>query len=244
MVSFIVTISCLSQGGTNPGVTPTLTSNDITRNTYLDPAQRFSHMLLESQRNSYVVISNYKVQGTPYLFGPQHSGTLYANQTNGRSASINYNTYYQQLEMFDSLNGGKPYVIKAADLDSFTYSYELDGRKDELHFISSKIIDPVSSCFFQVLHGEGRFRLYKKYFSELGIVPTNIVQSNLKQFDLNYSYYYLDTETKELKKLKARPVSIIKEFRSIRDVSPVINEDLFSSNPESYLIEVFRTLNQ
>ena len=88
-----------------------------------------------------------------------------------------------------------------------------------------------------------RYSLYKRYKSDLGYVSTNYVQSELRQFDLLFDYFYTDTEGKGVKKLKPNVSSIIKEFKSVKDISSVLTNDAFAVNPDDALKKAFDFLN-
>jgi hypothetical protein len=60
---------------------------------------------------------------------------------------------------------------------------------------------------------------------------------------MSYEYFYSDNTTKGIKKLKANPGFISKEFKSIKDVTGIATADSFSINPEETLIKVFDILN-
>ena len=89
-----------------------------------------------------------------------------------------------------------------------------------------------------------RYSLYKRYKSELGYVSTNYTQTELRQFDLTYEYYYTDSQKQGVNKLKTNANSIIKEFKRIKDITPVFTYDDFSVNQEEALKKTFRFLNQ
>jgi hypothetical protein len=75
-------------------------------------------------------------------------------------------------------------------------------------------------------------------------VTTNILQSDLKQFEIQVEYYYTDSTNKSIKKLKVNPRSIAKEFASIKDVSSIIDADLLTSEREQELVKIFSELNK
>ena len=67
--------------------------------------------------------------------------------------------------------------------------------------------------YLEVCKGD-KYSLYKRYKSDLGYVSTNLAQSELRQFDLEYEYFYFEEGKDGLKKIKANPSSVIKEFKN------------------------------
>lgn len=88
-----------------------------------------------------------------------------------------------------------------------------------------------------------RCNLYKKYTSNLAIVATNYAQSDLRQFELEYAYYYTDTANKILKKIKLNLHSIKTEFSSVKAINSLLPKDDFGQNPENCLKTFFKHLN-
>jgi hypothetical protein len=97
--------------------------------------------------------------------------------------------------------------------------------------------------FLQVMAKGPRFTLYKAYKSTLEIVSSNYVQADLRQFDLNYDYYYTDTQNPGLKKLKKNKDAIRKEFKNVKDLSTFAELENFAQIPDEVLKSVFNVLN-
>lgn len=213
-------------------------------NSYIDPAQAYLRLLLEKDANSTVRIGSFKVIGSPYLFGEKHTSNFYAKEVHLNNVQISYNTYSQDIELF--INGQATSLIKdAVSVDSF---YILPDNKTEsftkpLFFVSNSIVFAKDKAFFQQLYSGTKYSLYKKYKSDLGYVSTNYVQSDLRQFDLIYEYYYVDVLKKEIKKIKVTESFLKKEFKSVKDLSTILQDGELNSNPEITLINLFTFLN-
>jgi hypothetical protein len=130
-------------------------------------------------------------------------------------------------------------------LDSFIIKKNPEAMLDnDIKFVYGSILGSNDKAYFQVVSKGGKASLYKKYTSELGMVTTNYIQSELRQFNINVDYYYTDSTGKGLKKLKMNAKSIAKEFASIKDVSSVIDADLLTSEREQELVKIFGELNR
>lgn len=211
---------------------------------YSDAAQAYNKLLIEKSNNSYTRIDNYKVVGSPYLFGGKNRGNLFARKEFAYDINLSYNTYNNEIEFYSSSNPSKSLIKDFEMVDSFILKQNLNsGINENIKFVSSKILNAKEKGFYQIMYVGEDFDLYKKYNSTLGIVTTNYIQSELRQFDLSYEYYYLNKSTKELKKIKLTRSGLKKEFKSIKDISPVLDNKNLGANPDLILNAIFVFLN-
>lgn len=212
---------------------------------YMDNALNYNRLIRERTGDGvYKVIGNFRVVGTSYLFGERNKGNLFSTEAKAYNIYLSYNTYNQEVEFYSSANPDKPLVKEPGTVDSFVINDNIEvGIIKPIKFVYATHIGATDKFYYQEIVSGGRFSLYKRYKSELGYVSTNYVQSELRQFDMTYDYYYSDNTSKGIKKLKANPGFVTKEFKSIKDVSGIATSDSFSMNPEETLIKVFNILN-
>ena len=211
---------------------------------YVDAAQAYNRLLIEKSGDSYMRIKNYKVIGSPYLFGQKNKGDLFANGETAFNIELSYNTYNNEIEFYSASNPKQPLTKEVQQVDSFIiHKNPGAGINEHLKFINSKLISDDDKEFYQVIQKGNKFDLYKKYSAQLGIVSTNYIQSELRQFDLNYEYYFLDIKTKELKKIKLTNTWFNKEFSGNTYVTSLLQSDQLKINPEKVLIEIFSVFN-
>jgi len=212
---------------------------------YTDPAAGYLKLMLEKgDEGSYQRVGNFKVIGTSYLFGEKNNGSAFAGNDKSENIKLGYNTYNQKIDV--SLDGANTNFSKTpSELDSFIINKSgSQFIKEDLLFYSSKIVQPsFKDCFLQVIYHGERFSLYKSYTSTLNYVSTNYIQSELRQFTLEYVYYYYDSQTKELKKIKLSRRKVIDEFKSTMDVTLYLNDELFNTQPEKAMQIMFEALN-
>jgi hypothetical protein len=211
---------------------------------YFDAAQAYNRLLIEKNSGSYQRIDNYKVIGTSYFLGEKRRADLFAKGETAYNIYISYNTYNQEVEFYSSANPNQPLVKEAKLIDSFEIKQDLTNSVPEnIKFVNGSFIGGDLNSFYRLLHAGSRFSLYKKYKSTLGIVTTNYIQSELRQFDLNSEYYYYNQQTMRLEKLKSNLGAVKKEFKTVKDVSTVASQEEFTSNPDSALKTIFAFLN-
>ncbi|HAN65555.1 MAG TPA: hypothetical protein DCQ34_04440 [Chitinophagaceae bacterium] len=211
---------------------------------YVDPAISYQRILLEkSGEGSYKQIGNFKVIGTPYLYGNSFKGNVYTPAEKAENADISYNTYNQQVEVVQS-GATKPLMMSLQDVDSFKLIIkDKNGTPEVLSFINASQVDKSKKLFMQEVYNGKRFSLLKAYSSTMGYVSTNYVQSELRQFDLIVDYYYFDVQKPGIKKLKISAKNLKSEFSSVADISAITSGDDFEKNTEFALKEIFALLN-
>jgi hypothetical protein len=211
---------------------------------YTDPAEAYNKIVLDNQNNpsEYTRIGSFKVRGTQMLYGGKQQGAVFTPSGSGTNVTLSYDTYYQQLQI---MQGGQNILLKdSKEVDSFNMTIKINEVEQVLNFINASHLKPGSNFFLQRVVSNGRFQLYKKYTSELGFISTNYIEPGLRQFDLNYEYYYVDTNAKEMKRLKPNINAIVKEFKSVKDVSSFLDKENFNYNPEIAMVKVFNELNK
>lgn len=221
-------------------------SNAQVHNTYMDNALNFNKLLKErTGEGELKLIGPYKVKGTSYLFGEKNKGDLFSTEAKAYNISLSYNTYNQQVEFYSSSNPDKPLVKEAGEVDSFVLQANPEvGIMQAMNFVYGSHLGSQDKSYFLEIFKGSRYSVYKKYKSELGYVSENYVQSELRQFDLTFEYYYHDNQKPGLKKLKTNSASIIKELKSIKDITPVFSDADFTVNQEAALKKAFQYLNQ
>lgn len=209
---------------------------------FSDPAQMYNRLVLE-KANMVTRIGNYKVQGTPYLYGGMVSGIIYMRGKSPAETFTGFNTYYQVVEYAFSQNG--EYITPDGITDSFTLKSKPDVQlNSDIKFINGELIKAPEKGFYQVVYAGPHYALYKFYKSVLTVVSTNYVDANLRQFDLNYEYYYRDISQDKVKKLKPNNGFVKKEFKTVPAAATAATDDDFAYSPEAALVKVFTVLNQ
>jgi hypothetical protein len=211
---------------------------------YFDPAQAYNRLLIEKGNGTYRQISNFKVTGTSFLYGEKNIGSIYATNETGDNILLTYDTYTQNVDFSPSATG--PVLTKEPGaLDSFIIKKKPDAMLDnDILFVYGSILGSKDKVYFQVVARGKKVHLYKKYTAELGMVSTNYIQSELRQFNINVEYLYADSTGKGLKKLKITAKNLVKEFASVKDLSGIINEDDLTANRENELIRLFEEMNR
>lgn len=223
-----------------------VTMGAAAQNNYMDNALNYNRLIKEQTGDGvYKMVGPYKVIGTSYLFGEKNRGDLYSTEAKAYNIALSYNTYNQEVEFYSSSNPDKPLVKEPGEVDSFVIQNNpAVGLSSSMKFVYGKDLGSSEKAYFYELYGGPKYCVYKRYKSELGVVSTNYIQSDLKEFDLIYDYFYTDASRPGLKKLKTNFSSIVGEFKKVKDITPVFTSDEFSTNQEAALQKAFEYLNQ
>ena len=232
-------VLCLSASSSfaQAGFTPTVG--------WVDPALNHNKLIREQTADGvYKLVGTFKVIGTSYLFGERQKGNLFSPEAKAYNIFLSYNTYNQEVEFYSASNPDKPLIKEPGSVDSFMINENQNlGILNPLKFVYGNHLGANDKSYYMELFTGKKYSLYKRYKSDLGYVSTNYIQSELRQFDLLFDYFYTDAESKGVKKLKSNVNSIIKEFKSVKDISPVLNNDSFAVNPDDALKKAFDFLN-
>lgn len=212
---------------------------------FSDPAQAFNKLMLDKNGvgGGLDRVGAYKVRGTAFYFGGDLPASIFLKDGSYVDVLVSYNTFTQVINIYDKSK--KPLATKkVADVDSFKVGVTTTDYKANVKFVSSFSLGSNENSFFQPLAIGKKYSLYKKYKSDLGIVSDNILQSDLRQYDLLVDYYYAEEGVKGLKKIKLTSSGVTKEFKKIKDVSAIVDEGSFMFNPEAILLNVFESINQ
>jgi hypothetical protein len=212
---------------------------------YFDPAQAYNRLLIEKNNGTYVRVSNYKVIGTSYLFGEKNKGDIYGANVTGYDIVLSYDTYTQNVYFILPSSPNVSLTKEPSSLDSFKLIKNREASLDQdVTFVYGTIIGAKDKNYYQVIARGKKASLYKRYTSELGIVSTNYIQSELRQFNILVDYFYTDSTGKGVKKLKINTKNLAKEFLPIKDLSSFINSDDLNVSRDRELVRVFEELNK
>ena len=212
---------------------------------WTDPALNHNRLLQNQVGDGKLVqIGNFKVKGSPFLYGQKLSGDVFSQTEKAWNIFIGYNTYNQELEFYSTSNPDQPFVKEIGELDSFViHKNSSRGIEKAIKFVYGKHIGSNEKTYFQEVCGGDNFVFYKKYKSELAIAHDNIGQPDLRQFELSYEYFYLNKKSGKLKKLKNNHSLIVKEFESVTNTASVLIEEAYYINHEESICNAINLMN-
>lgn len=232
IISFLIAFSLVNSGSAQSG--------------YMDNALNYSKLIQNTtDEGVYKLVGSFKVIGTSYLFGNRNKGDMFSSEAKAYNITLGYNTYNQELDFYSTSNPDQALVKVPGSVDSFViHKNESVGLGNPLKFIYGSHLGSSDKAYYLEVYKGEKYSLYKKYHSDLGYVSTNYTQSELRQFDLLYDYYYAVGKETGLNKLKTNANNIIKEFKKIKDITPAFTYDDFTINQDNALVKAFEYLNK
>jgi hypothetical protein len=206
-----------------------------------DPATNYNKYMVMHENKAYTQVGHYKVYGSSYVFGRHHLGNLYAKGETGLNIYLSYNVHSQEVEFYSSSNASEPLVKEIGTVDSFLLRRD-SLISEDLKFYYGPVLGSREKTYFLVCNAGPSYQLYKRYKVQIGVVSTNYIESDVRQFELSYDYYYKGPQMKEPKKLKPGFYALKKEF-SVLENSSAIDEGLYNTNPDAEMKLLFERLN-
>jgi hypothetical protein len=211
---------------------------------YFDGAAAYNKLLVEKNNGSFYRIGNFKVIGSPYLFGEKHIADVFAGKERAANIQVSFNVYTQEIEFYPTAKTEKPLVKKTGEVDTFEMKADKDVLLSNLKFIYGPLIGLTEKVYVQVVYAGPKYSLYKKYNCTLAVVSTNYIESELRQFNLEPQYLYKSSASDEVKKLKPNKNAVTKEFKAVKDLSSIFDPQDLVTNTEGTLKNIFEALNK
>jgi len=207
----------------------------------VDPAAAYNKYLVRQSARTYIQVGPYKVLGTYFLFGADHPGNFYSKSETASNIRLSYNTYNQDVSFTSSSNPDKPLVKEAGTLDSFVLKADSLIATD-MTFIYGAVLKTDEKSYFQrITNPSGSMVLFKRFKSTIGI-PSNYIEAELREFELERNFYYYDSKKKTLTKLKTGYSWLKKEFSGVKNFDSLIDRNELEANPELALTKFISAL--
>lgn len=169
----------------------------------------FNKFIAQNWAGEYIRIGQYKVKGTPYLFGESFPGTLTFKGGVKSDTKILYDLYNQKAGA-DVKNN-----ILESDkvLEEFSISLPAKFGGNTLLFKSTELFGNSSlKNYFNVLEDGSKVSLLKIFKIKLVSDPSNMMDKELKIFEQYYEYFLYNKTSKELSKIKLKEKDIAKKL--------------------------------
>ena len=167
----------------------------------VDPVGQFNKHIVENWKGDYIRIGQYRVKGTPYLFGESFPGTLTYKGGIKSDIKILYDLYNQKAGA-DVKNS-----ILESDLvlEEFSISLPTKFGGNTLFFKNTELFGNTSlKNYFNVLADGSKASLLKIFKIKLVSDPSNMMDKEQKIFEQYYEYYLYNKAGKKLSKIKKR----------------------------------------
>ena len=206
----------------------------------VDPVGQFNKHIVENWKGEYIRISQYRVKGTPYLFGESFPGTLTFKGGVKSDTKILYDLYNQRAGA-DFKNS---ILESGLVLEEFSISLPAKFGGDTLLFKSTELFGNTSQKnYFNVLEDGSKVSLLKIFKIKLVSDPSNMMDKELKVFEQYYEYYLYTKTTKELSKIKLKEKDIAKQLGDEEFVKGFVSKGDLDVSKEVNAIKLIQEYN-
>lgn len=200
-----------------------------------NPLGTFNRYVAENWTGEYLRIGQYKVKGTPYLFGESFEGKLVFEGGSVTSRDkVLYNLYEQKAG--PDIRGEILETTKQLDEFSMNLPEKFGGQT--LLFKHSRLFNKSDlNVFFNVISDGPKTAFLKIYRIRLIPDPTNMYDKESRLFEQYFDYYLFTSGN--LTKVKLRKKDFVKALQSIPGAEEKIDEaniDFFSEKEIALLI--------
>lgn len=206
----------------------------------VDPVGQFNKHIVENWKGEYIRIGQYRVKGTPYLFGESFPGTLTFKGGVKTDTKIRYDLYNQKAGA-DVKNN----ILESDQvLEEFSISLPAKFGGNTLLFKSSELFGNSSlKNYFNVLEDGSKVSLLKIFKIKLVSDPSNMMDKETKIFEQYYEYYLYNKSTKELSKSKLKEKDIAKQLNDEEFVKDFITKSELDVSKETDVIKLIQGFN-
>lgn len=205
-----------------------------------DPVGDFNKHVLANWNGNYYRVSQYRVKGTPFLFGQSFPGTIdFKDGKTVKGINVLYDLHTQasgidlkNWELFEAEQGVKKFTV---DLPQ-----HLGGKR--LVFINADAYHKDYKGYYNLLADGDKAALLKAYKIKMLPDPTNHMVKDIRVFEQYFEYYIFDKATKQLHKVKLKEKDILNGLPSSDLAIGYIrahNLDLTNENDAAQFISSF-----
>lgn len=205
-----------------------------------DAAMQANYLLMEKAGDAFERVDGYRVKGSPFLFGKGYDGMVWQKDAAPTAKEIFYNVHRQQVYL--QLPGQARPELMLPNVDSFALNIAGETYNGKLHFVNGKLIGLTDKFFAQRIVAGPKYQLYKVYDMQLASSTTNLMESDLRSYEMQRSFY-LVTSGNPAVKLRPNYYGLEKALKKT-DISKYASEGEYDSDFESAARNTLTALNQ
>ncbi len=208
----------------------------------LDAIGTFNRFVIETWKAQYVRIGNYKVKGTPILFGEAFPGTLkFKGESTVKPAKVMYNLYEQKA----GPGSGGEMLVTDQMVEEFTLELPEKYGGVTLTFKHCSLFTKENlKVYFNVLVEDKTVSFFKVYKIRMIGDPANMMDKELRVFEQYYDYYLLNAKgSGKAEQVKLKKKDIEKVLGSLPEAAAIFKSDQFAYGTEADVIKLVNALN-
>lgn len=208
----------------------------------LDAIGTFNRYVTESWAGQYQRVGQYKVKGSPYLFGESMSGKIkYQGGDFVKTDKILYDLNDQKVG--PEVNGQ---IFKADQtIEAFVIQFPGKYSNEEALFKSAATYGAKKGpAYFNVLSEGSAVHLLKAYRIKVVADPSNMMDKEARIFEQFVEYYIYDVQAKSISKVKMNKKDVADALKATPALQTKLNAYTGVLSSELDLLSLVETLNQ
>ena len=208
----------------------------------LDAIGTFNRFVIETWSAQYVRIGNYKVKGTPLLFGDAFPGKIkFQGASASQPAKVMYNLYEQKAG--PGTNGEMLVTDQLVEEFTLELPEKFGGVPLSFKHCSMFTKDNLK-VYFNVLVEGSSIAFLKVYKIRMIADPSNMMDKELKVFEQYYDYYLINYKgSGKVEQVKLKKKDIEKELGSLPGAAAIFKSNEFEYGTEADVIKLVNALN-
>lgn len=196
----------------------------------VDPLGDFNRHVVANWAGDYVRIAQYRVKGTPYLYGESFPGSIsYKGGKIFKDSKILYDLYNQKAGIDE-----KNEIFEADDMvEEFTIVLPEKYGSQQLLFRNSSLYGEENKGFFNIVVDGEKVSLLKSYKIKLSTDPRNPMDKDIKIFDQYFEYYLYSKIENKLSKIKLKERDVASFIKDASFIKKQVNEQNLDLTKES-----------
>lgn len=202
----------------------------------LDQIGEYNKLLMQNWSGKYFQIGNYKVKGSPYLYGESVPGELILeDDTESKHSNMYYDLYNQEV----GVNVDNTFVKLDKDISEFRFAVPKKYGSGQLVFRKvSQYNEPKLKGYFNVLaDNKGKYAFLRYFSVALMSDASDMMNKDLKVFQQNYDYYIYNYKDHSIKKVRLRNKDIVRAIEEAQTLPDLKSYDLTTTEGVSKLIQ-------
>ena len=178
-----------------------------------DPLGDFNRHVLANWSGNYHRISQYRVKGTPFLYGESFPGTIdYKGGKTIKGINVLYDLYTQA----SGIDLQKNYEIFEAEegVEKFTVQLSEKYGAKTLVFVNANQYTNDYKGYYNLLADGEKVALLKAFKLKLLPDQTNQMARDIRVAEQYFEYYVFNKSTKQLQKVKLKEKDLLKELNA------------------------------
>jgi hypothetical protein len=239
LLVFIIVITCsFSFGQHTPGTDQLSRSSDFLGNHAQDIVYDRAKIYLSSQTYN---ISGMQVVGTPFLYHDWSAGTILTKD--GRTFT-GYKLRYDIYDQAVSFLNGKDSLDVNDEIKVFTLLVKTDSvNTDKFTFVNANEYKKEKDVFYYELLVDSSYgqllRVSRKFVAE-GHNGLPVFEGK-KVFDLQAEYYYYNTSTKKISRIKGNNSNVSQLLGLTKSDEETLGMDRINFNQEADILNFFQS---